>query len=268
MTLFHIAWVAWSELSVLDLRKEQFHRESSTIISWNSATPAGPYIKVEQFLGPISTRQKFWFSSLRILISHNEFSGSLPASFRNFKAMIKSDGTNKGYIGYMSTFLNGPYQGMYEDSVSLVIKGNNIELERISTIMTTIDLSSNHFEGVIPKAITDGFAFGCSIYPTNNLSADIPMEMGQMKICDIRSLLESAHWKDSAGIDKANISGNVKPLSKSSCWTDSSRSTIQHIGSIRMVATLTYVVLLYPSSVERVFLSHWSPKKKASHALC
>ncbi|MCD9644675.1 hypothetical protein HAX54_033085 [Datura stramonium] len=146
-------------------------------------------LKSNKFHGPISTRKKFCFPRLRIFdLSHNEFSGSLPAEiFRNFKAMIKSDGRNKGDIGYMSTSLNGSY-GMYEDSVSLVIKGNDIELERISTIMTTIDLSSNHFEGVIPKTLKDLGSLWLLNLSCNNLKGDIPVELGQLNILEALDL--------------------------------------------------------------------------------
>lgn len=88
-------------------------------------------------------------------LSLNEFSGSLPAKvFGNFKAMIKLDGEDTGEIKYMEPSMTSSYSS-YEVSVSLVIKGQDIELEKITTIMTTIDLSSNHFEGVIPKTLKD-----------------------------------------------------------------------------------------------------------------
>ena len=68
----------------------------------------------------------------------------------------------------------------YKDSVSLVIKGQDIELERISTIMTTIDLSSNHFEGVIPKTLKDLSSLWLLNLSHNNLIGHIPMELGQL----------------------------------------------------------------------------------------
>ncbi|MCD7463657.1 hypothetical protein HAX54_051098 [Datura stramonium] len=110
-------------------------------------------LRSNKFHGPISTRQKFWFSSLRIFdLSHNEFSGSLPAEvFRNFKAMIKSDGTNKGYIGYMSTFLNGPYQGMYEDSCGTSVP-QPLESEE--------EGESCFFSGFTWESVVIGYSFG------------------------------------------------------------------------------------------------------------
>lgn len=67
-----------------------------------------------------------------------------------------------------------------EDSVRLVIKGNDMELEKINTIMTLIDLSSNHFEGVIPKSLKDLGSLLHLNLSHNNLNGDIPMELRQL----------------------------------------------------------------------------------------
>ncbi|KAL3353002.1 hypothetical protein AABB24_020807 [Solanum stoloniferum] len=98
-------------------------------------------LKSNKFHGPISMCQtKFCFPKLRIFdLSRNDFSGSLPAKvFGNFKAMIKLDGEDTGNIKYMESALYSPFVTSYEDLLSLVIKGQDIELERISAIMTTI----------------------------------------------------------------------------------------------------------------------------------
>ncbi|MCD7473082.1 hypothetical protein HAX54_014669 [Datura stramonium] len=71
-----------------------------------------------------------------------------------------------------------PLNMIYEDSVRLVIKDQDTELEKITTIMTVIDLSSNYFEGVIPKALMDlGSLWLLNLFH-NNLKGDIPMELG------------------------------------------------------------------------------------------
>ncbi|KAH0773830.1 hypothetical protein KY290_010967 [Solanum tuberosum] len=146
-------------------------------------------LKSNKLHGPISTCQtKFCFPKLRILdLSFNEFSGSLPAKvFGNFKAMIKLEGKDTEEIKYME--LNSLFDASYEDSVSLVIKGEDIELERISTIMTTIDLSSNHFEGIIPKTLKDLSSLWLLNLSHNNLIGDIPMELGQLNTLEALDL--------------------------------------------------------------------------------
>ncbi|XP_063941416.1 receptor-like protein 43 [Daucus carota subsp. sativus] len=89
------------------------------------------------------------FPSLRIIdLSYNEFSGPLPAIYlRNFKAMMNGE-VNKIARSYME-------RQYYSDSTSLVIKGVDLVLERILTIFTTIDISSNNFEGKIAEYILE-----------------------------------------------------------------------------------------------------------------
>ncbi|XP_049344642.1 receptor-like protein 9DC3 [Solanum verrucosum] len=133
---------------------------------------------------------KFCFPKLRIFdLSRNEFSGSLPEKvFGNFKAMIKLDDADTREIKYMESKSNLSFDTLYEDSVSLVIKGKDIELQRISTIMTTIDLSSNHFEGVIPKTLKDLNSLWLLNLSHNNLIGHIPMELGQLNTLEALDL--------------------------------------------------------------------------------
>ncbi|KAH0713684.1 hypothetical protein KY289_009643 [Solanum tuberosum] len=147
-------------------------------------------LKSNKFHGPISTCQtKFCFPKLRIFdLSRNDFSGSLPAKvFGSFKAMIKLDGEDTGRIKYMEPSEKSFYIS-YEDSVSLVIKGHDIELQRISTIMTTIDLSSNHFEGVIPKTLKDLSSLWLLNLSHNNLIGGIPMQLGKLNTLEALDL--------------------------------------------------------------------------------
>lgn len=46
-------------------------------------------------------------------------------------------------------------ESYYQDSVTISNKGQRMELVKILTIFTAIDLSSNHFEGQIPKVMMD-----------------------------------------------------------------------------------------------------------------
>ncbi|XP_015169669.1 receptor-like protein 12 [Solanum tuberosum] len=147
-------------------------------------------LKSNVFHGPIRTCQTtFCFPKLRIFdLSHNEFSGSLPANFfGNFKAMIKLEGEDTGQIEYMKPHENTIYTS-YDDSVSLVIKGQDVVLERISTIMTTIDLSSNHFEGVIQQTLKDLSSLWLLNLSHNNLTGDIPMELGKLNTLEALDL--------------------------------------------------------------------------------
>jgi hypothetical protein len=91
---------------------------------------------------------KHRFLNLRILdVSNNNFSGPLPTScIKNFLGMMDSNYSQIGFQ-YMSS---GKY---YSDSAVVVMKGFYMELTKILTTFTTIDLSNNMFEGEIPKFI-------------------------------------------------------------------------------------------------------------------
>ncbi|TMW81507.1 hypothetical protein EJD97_009219, partial [Solanum chilense] len=167
-------------------------------------------LKSNKFRGPISTCQaKFCFPKLRIFdLSRNEFSGSLPAKvFGHFKAMIKLDGEYKGGTKYMKPLIQNEFSDImidkssrymkeivsdevYKDSLRLVIKGQAIEVERINTIMTTIDLSSNHFEGVIPKTLKELNSRQLNL-SHNNLTGHIPMGSSYISICTSRGSTEN-----------------------------------------------------------------------------
>ncbi|KAM3337347.1 hypothetical protein P3S68_031672 [Capsicum galapagoense] len=92
---------------------------------------------------------EYMFLELRILdLSHNDFSKNLPTSlFQHLKAMRTIDQTSKEprYLG----------DSYYNDSVIVSTKGLELELGRILTISTTIDLSNNKFEGYIPSIMGD-----------------------------------------------------------------------------------------------------------------
>ena len=106
-------------------------------------------LKSNRFHGPIgnhNTSGIFFFKLLILDLSHNKFIGPLPINyFENLNAMKIKD-EDKHEPQYLS-------DGSYQESVVLVVKGVKITLKRILTIFTTIDLSSNKFEGEIPEVL-------------------------------------------------------------------------------------------------------------------
>ncbi|XVF78899.1 hypothetical protein PTKIN_Ptkin14bG0174900 [Pterospermum kingtungense] len=121
----------------------------------------------------IHSEKESHFSSLRILdLSHNELSGSLSTSyFKSFKSMMNLSGVGVGYMW------NDKY---YRDSVVVTIKGVEIELERILTIFTTIDMSSNKFEGKFPETIGKLISLQVLNFSHNKLTGHIPSSFGNL----------------------------------------------------------------------------------------
>ncbi|XP_057724405.1 receptor-like protein 7 [Arachis stenosperma] len=147
------------ELQVLSLRANKFH---GTITSFGAKHP---------------------FPKLRIFdVSNNKFSGPLPTSFfENFQGMkdLSNSTHHPRGLSYMRSSLS--FTGrLYNDSVVVSIKGQFIELVRILTTFTTIDLSNNMFEGEIPHVIGELSSLKGLNLSHNKISGMIPITLGNL----------------------------------------------------------------------------------------
>ncbi|KAJ6333209.1 hypothetical protein OIU77_009134 [Salix suchowensis] len=88
------------------------------------------------------------FSKLKIFdLSNNSLSGPLPKEyFNNFKAMMSVDQD----MDYMRA---GNFSTSYVYSVTMTLKGWEIEFTKIQTALTILDLSCNKFTGKIPESL-------------------------------------------------------------------------------------------------------------------
>ncbi|KAG2391074.1 Receptor-like protein [Vigna angularis] len=140
------------ELQVLSLRSNKFH---GVFTSFGTEHP---------------------FPMLKIFdVSDNNFSGPLPASYiKNFQGMMNvSDNQTRSL--YMGT------HGLYNDSIVIVMKGQRMELERILTAFTTIDLSYNMFEGEIPEAIGELISLKGLNLSHNGITGTIPQSLSHLR---------------------------------------------------------------------------------------
>ncbi|XP_027333043.1 receptor-like protein 6 [Abrus precatorius] len=126
------------------------------------------------------------FPKLRIFdVSNNNFSGTLPTTFiKNFKGMMMNVNDGLNYMKRNSTFF---FSSSYNDSVAVRMKGNIFELERILTTFTTIDLSNNKFDGVIPTVIGELKSLKGLNLSHNRITGFIPQSFGS---------LENLEWLD------------------------------------------------------------------------
>ncbi|KAL0309996.1 UNVERIFIED_CONTAM: Receptor-like protein 18 [Sesamum radiatum] len=110
-----------TRLRVLVLRKNKFHGNISCLgdgITW-------PNLQI-------------------IDIASNEFNGVLPENLcRDLKALtVDQDGLD--HLKFLFLTANHIY---YQDSVTLTLKGLDVELGKILNIFTSVDFSNNHFQG-------------------------------------------------------------------------------------------------------------------------
>ncbi|KAL7190907.1 hypothetical protein ACSBR2_023056 [Camellia fascicularis] len=106
-------------------------------------------LRSNKFNGPVPTsKAKFPFLSLRVMdLLDNYFTSPLPKKyFKNFNAMMNVNEANFT-LQYLQSV------GTYYYRLTIVIKGSTIEMEKVLTIFTAIDLSKNKFEGQIPQII-------------------------------------------------------------------------------------------------------------------
>ncbi|PHT32996.1 hypothetical protein CQW23_29333 [Capsicum baccatum] len=132
-------------------------------------------LRLNKLHGSIGTlRNENMFLKLLIIdLSYNAFSGNLPKSlFQCLKAMRIVDQTMKA-----PTYLGDDY---YRDSVTVATKGLELELVKILTVYTTIDLSSNIFEGRIPSIMGELIALRVLNLSHNELKSDIPLSLGNL----------------------------------------------------------------------------------------
>ncbi|KAK8561640.1 hypothetical protein V6N13_149197 [Hibiscus sabdariffa] len=112
-------------------------------------------------------------------LASNYFSGKLPQgllmtwnSMKTHKVEPYSEN-----LRYKLPLLTGVY---YQDSVRVTMKGLELELVKIQTFFTSIDFSSNKFEGHIPEDIGDFKALHLLNLSNNALTGPVPSFLGNM----------------------------------------------------------------------------------------
>ncbi|XP_071715507.1 receptor-like protein 7 [Rutidosis leptorrhynchoides] len=122
------------------------------------------------------------WSKLQIVdIAFNSFNGSVPANcFWQWAAMMtdqKNDPPGKVHLSFTVLQLSDFY---YQDTVTVTVKGLELELVKILTLFTSIDISSNRFSGVIPSTIGRLKALYFLNVSHNEFSGTIPSSMGNL----------------------------------------------------------------------------------------
>ncbi|XP_075657303.1 receptor-like protein 7 [Castanea sativa] len=135
-------------------------------------------LRANRFHGPIwDPHVNFGLSKLHVIdLSHNNFSGKLPSDFfQNWSAMSGVTGYDKSQSGYMQN--TSSYS---TDSLTIVNKGVELELVKILTIFTAIDLSNNRFCGEIPDSLGNLKALIVLNLSSNNFMSHIPSSLGNL----------------------------------------------------------------------------------------
>lgn len=126
------------------------------------------------------------FPRLRVIdLSYNNFSGNLPLkSISNWNAMkITTPTTKSTYMKANSTcffFANYAWALEYYYSITIINKGYERSFSKIQEAFTSMDLSSNRFEGEIPDLIGKLKGLHSLNLSHNMLSGRIPPSLGNI----------------------------------------------------------------------------------------
>ncbi|XP_042476450.1 receptor-like protein 7 [Macadamia integrifolia] len=143
-------------------------------------------LRSNRFSGPIKGEGKNnTFPKLQIVdFSSNNFTGNLPLEcFKKWIAMMVNEGETEYLIKHETLrvrFLK--YSQMYyQDTVTVTIKGHEMELMKILTVYTSIDLSKNRLQGEIPNEIGNLTSLYFLNLSHNALTGRIPSSLGNLK---------------------------------------------------------------------------------------
>ncbi|XP_023640526.1 receptor like protein 30 isoform X2 [Capsella rubella] len=157
-------------------------------------------LRSNQFYGPLIFTE---FQTLKVIdVSHNDFSGTLPTFyFSNWLEMIQRNTLSPDDDPYMgSNLVYFPRGfGSYTSSMEIVHKGVETEFEKIREDYTSIDFSSNMFEGKIPEST--GLLKGLRYLNLSNnaFTSNIPQSLAYL------TNLESLD------VSKNHLSGQIPP---------------------------------------------------------
>ncbi|KAK8561635.1 hypothetical protein V6N12_048699 [Hibiscus sabdariffa] len=156
-------------------------------------------LRSNNFSGDVNCRgNNLTWPMLQIIdLASNSFSGKLPQGLLMTWNSMKPNKVepHSEQLGYETQQLDDIYYQdlenlhygipqftgfYYQDSVTVTMKGRELELVKILTIFTSIDLSSNKFEGHIPEAIGDFKALYLLNLSHNALTGPLPSFLGNL----------------------------------------------------------------------------------------
>ncbi|KAD6120340.1 hypothetical protein E3N88_11611 [Mikania micrantha] len=127
------------------------------------------------------TQHNNW-SKLQIVdMASNNLNGEIPQMcFSQWSAMVNDengDPPEKKHLSFTVLQLSNFY---YQDAVTVTVKGLELELVKILTLFTSIDISNNQFSGEIPRTIGQLKALYVLNISNNFFTGSIPPSMGNL----------------------------------------------------------------------------------------
>ncbi|KAK7343849.1 hypothetical protein VNO77_12924 [Canavalia gladiata] len=140
-------------------------------------------LRANKFHGPImDSMTKHTFPNLTVLdLSNNNFTGPLPTQYISNLTMMKLTETkvNMPYLTIDYKFYLCEHV-VYDNSMTITIKGLELMMVKVSTSFATLDLSQNMFEGEIARDIGLLYALKSLNLSHNKLIGPIPQSLGNL----------------------------------------------------------------------------------------
>ncbi|KAI3908562.1 hypothetical protein MKX01_009364 [Papaver californicum] len=171
------------KLEVLDLGNNQL---TGDFPSWLGSMPnlRVLVLRSNRLHGPLGNPSGSKFPKLQIVdISSNKFSGTLSSEcFLSWTAMMVSkdeaqSNHQRKILGFKVLQFTRLY---YQDAVMVTSKGLDMELVKILTVFTCIDLSNNEFDGDIPETVGNLSLLYVLNLSRNALTGPIPSTIGNL----------------------------------------------------------------------------------------
>ncbi|KAF5953585.1 hypothetical protein HYC85_006441 [Camellia sinensis] len=172
-----------TKLEVLNLGNNNINDNFTSFLK-NSSHLRVLNLRSNRFQGGIDCEgeQKNTWPKLQIIdLALNNFSGFLPQDcFLHLKAMMVDGGNAQSKLNHLHfNFLQlNPFY--YQDTVTVTIKGQQLELVKILTVFTSIDFSNNIFRGEIPYTVGALKYLYVLNLSQNFLTGHIPSSLGNL----------------------------------------------------------------------------------------
>ncbi|KAJ4969863.1 hypothetical protein NE237_002962 [Protea cynaroides] len=174
------------QLEVLNLGNNRLNGKFPFCLG-NSTNLRVLVLRSNRFSGPIEgLGPNYTFPQLQIVdLSSNSLTGNLPSGcFMTWTAIMVDEDKTQSKIKHETLrvrFLKYNQVSYYQDTVTVTTKGQEMELTKILTIYTSIDLSNNGFQGEIPDVIGNLTSLYFLNLSQNVLTGPIPSSLANLK---------------------------------------------------------------------------------------
>ncbi|XP_075639325.1 uncharacterized protein LOC142611159 [Castanea sativa] len=118
---------------------------------------------------------------LRIVdLASNKFSGQLQIKSFSTKAMLDDEDNDQPMLNYIQYEVLKFSQYYYQDAITVTSKGQDLELVKILSVFTSIDVSCNNLEGPIPEKIGELKSLYVLNLSHNSFTDSIPPSLGKL----------------------------------------------------------------------------------------